>query len=202
MNFKNIIKSAILLFSIILSTKGFALVGVGSMSPFIGQYTTNLAGETESPFTLQPYLSLHEFFNVTGSIFFIPEVGMTLPSSSYSSGDAFNGDGDQASSRQMTFILANFSYMFSSGSHLRFGLGTFMTTISGDGGAVTRNDGGGTALHYLPDQSVTSYNTTINLGFEQFFRPGMAFKLESYIWNILSSESRRFNFSLAFNYYL
>lgn len=180
----------------------YSLVGVGSMSPFLNSYTKDLTGDTESIFSLWPYISIHEYFNLTGRFFFIPEVGITLSNDSYSESEAFNGNGDHASSRQMTFILANFSYMFSSGSHLRFGAGSFMTSISGEGGAVTRNDGAGTSIHYLPSEKVTSYNTTINLGLEQFIRPRMALKFESYLWNILSSDSRRVNFSLAFNYYL
>jgi hypothetical protein len=187
---------------LLMSFNTHALVGVGTMSPFVGSYTNNVDGSTESPFSIWPYVSIHEFFNIRGNIFFIPEVGMTFNNSSYSESEAFNGNGDQSNSRRMIFGLANFSMMLMNGTHFRFGGGVFITQISGEGGGVARNDGGGSAVHYLPDETVSSYNSTINLGLEQFVAPGMAIKLETYTWNILSSTSRRFNFALAFNYYL
>lgn len=91
--------------------------------------------------------------------------------------------------------------MAGNGTHLRFGAGTFMTKISGDGGEVTRNNGASTATYFLPSESITSYNSTLNLGIEQFIMPKIAVKLETYAWNILDSTSRRFNFALALNLY-
>ena len=195
-------KIFLILITMLFSTTVYSLVGIGSMSPFLGQNTIDKEGETQSSLSIWPYLSLHEYFNIRGNIFFIPEVGMTFNNSSYSDFESFNGNGDQASSRQLVFGLANFSLMVATGTHLRFGAGVFITKISGDGGAVERNDGSGTSTHYLPDETVSSYNSTINLGIEQFIKPGMAVKLETYTWNVFSSTSIRFNFALAFNYYL
>ena len=188
--------------ALLFSTSVYSLVGVGSISPFLGKNTINKEGDSESALSIWPYLSIHEYFNIRGKVFFIPEVGMTFNNSSYSEFDAFNGNGDQASSRQLVFGLANFSLMLGTGTHFRFGGGVFITKISGDGGSVERNDGAGTSTHYLPNETVASYNTTINIGIEQFIKPRMAIKFETYSWNILSSASIRFNFALAFNYYL
>jgi hypothetical protein len=180
----------------------YSLVGVGSMSPFLGKYTNSTDGGTESALSIWPYISVHEYFNIRNNVFFIPEVGMTFSNSSYGEIDALNGNGDEASSRQMIFGLANFSLMLGKGTHFRFGGGVFITKISGDGGAVTRNNGASTATHYLPDETVSSYNSTLNLGLEKFVAPRMAIKLETYTWNVFDSTSIRFNFALAFNYYL
>ena len=193
----------LIIFSFTLfSFNTYSLVGVGSMSPFLGKYTNSTEGDTESVLSIWPYISLHEYFNIRDNIFFIPDVGITLNNSSYGEIDALNGNGDEASSRQMIFGLANFSLMIASGTHFRFGGGVFITKISGQGGAVTRNNGSGTSTHFLPDETVSSYNSTLNLGIETFVAPRVAVKIETYTWNVLSSSSLRFNFALAFNYYL
>ena len=127
---------------------------------------------------------------------------MTFNNSSYGDFEALNGNGEEASSRQMIFGLANFSMMIGQGIHFRFGGGVFITKISSEGGPVIRNNGAGTATHYLPNETISSYNSTLNLGLETFFAPRMAIKFETYIWNVLSSTSIRFNFALAYNYYL
>lgn len=190
-----------LLISFCLTPNARALVGVGHMTKYLGAYTDDTKGGHESLLSPWPYLSVHEYFNVSGKFFFIPEFGVTLKKSSYGDKEASNANGGEASKRQLIFILANFSYMAGNGTHLRFGAGIFMTKISGDGGEVTRNNGASTATYFLPSESITSYNSTLNLGIEQFIMPKIAVKLETYAWNILDSTSRRFNFALALNLY-
>ncbi|TNE98071.1 MAG: hypothetical protein EP326_10450 [Deltaproteobacteria bacterium] len=195
-------KKLILLISMIWSVQSSALVGFGHMTKFAGSWTNNQDGSQESYFDLWPYLSVHELFPIWGDVLFQPEFGMTLKKSSYGDDETYNGSGDEASKRQLMFLHLNFMYRNSSPVQFKGGVGFFMTKISGEGGAVTRRNGASDATYYLPSESVTSYNNTLNLGIESFLFPKTSFELETYVWDILASESRRFSFSIGLNYYL
>lgn len=195
-------KTILLLFSLMLIQPSHALVGVGHMSKFIGSWTNNQDGSQESYFDPWLYLSVNENFPIWDNIIFQPEFGMTLKKSSYGDDDTYNGSGDEASKRQLMFLHLNFMYRNASPVQFKGGVGIFMTKISGEGGAVTRRNGASEATYYLPSENVTSYNNTLNLGIESFLFPQTSIEFETYTWNILASESRRFSFSLGLNYYL
>ncbi|MCO4794078.1 MAG: hypothetical protein KC493_10215 [Bacteriovoracaceae bacterium] len=195
-------KTLVLLCLLLFSTTSNALVGFGHMTKYVGSWTDDQEGEKESYFNPWPYLSIHEFLPLTGNFYMTPELGMTFKKSSYSDKNIVNGNKDEASQRQMMFLLMDFTWKMTGSTHLKFGGGIFQTKISGKGGAVTRNDGSGTVTAYLPSESVKSYNTTFDLGIETFIIPRVALKLESFTWDILSSTSRRFSFALGLNYYL
>ncbi len=195
-------KKCIMLMLLVWATNAPALVGVGHMTKFAGSWTSNQDGSQESYFNPWPYLSVHELFPVMNNILFQPEFGLTLKKSSYGDEDTYNGSGDEASKRQLMFLHLNFMYRNSSPVQFKGGVGFFMTKISGEGGAVTRRNGASDATYYLPSETVTSYNNTLNLGIESFLLPKTSIEFESYTWDILSSESRRFSFSLGLNYYL
>jgi len=195
-------KSILLLALLLFGTTANALVGVGHMSKFVGSWTNDQEGGQESYFDPWLYFSLNENFPIWGNIIFQPEIGMTLKKSSYGDDDTYNGSGDEASNRQLMFLHLNFMYRNSSPIQFKGGVGIFATKISGEGGAVTRRNGGTDATYYLPSETVTSYNNTLNLGIESFLLPKTSIEFETYVWDILASDSRRLSFSLGLNYYL
>jgi hypothetical protein len=195
-------KTVLLFLSLFLIQPSHALIGVGHMSKFVGSWTSNQDGSQESYFDPWLYLSLNENFPIWGNIIFQPEFGMTLKKSSYGDEDTYSGSGDEASKRQLMFLHFNFIYQNVSPVQLKGGFGIFMTKISGEGGTAIRRNGGTDATYFLPSESVTSYNNTLNLGVESFLLPKTSLEFETYTWNILASESRRFSFSIGLNYYL
>lgn len=177
-----------------LSISAHGIVGVGTLTPFFGTYQKDLDGSSENLFSLNPYITLNEQFRMVGSHLFVPEFGFVLPDSSTDSGDA--------SKRSMIFILWNFAWEMFPNFNLKYGVGTFWTRISGDGGQITTPNGTGTTTAFLPNDSVKSYNSTINLGLEVKLRPRLSGKLEIYTWEPFDSDGRRFNIALGANYYL
>ena len=116
-------------------------------------------GSKES-FSFNPYISFHTIRKMTGAHFWMPEVGYV-----------FNQvEADDTYKKRTLFALLNVGWTFRKGTYLRYGLGVFQTSISGDGGTTTRSNGSSTAEFHLPSESQTSYNSTVNFGIEHFLR--------------------------------
>ncbi len=63
---------------------------------------------------------------------------------------------------------------------VRFGFGTFLKRIKGEGGTVTVPNGGGTATAYRPSGTSSSYTSSINLGVDWKFSQGQMGWFSSY----------------------
>jgi hypothetical protein len=86
----------------------------------------------------------------------------------------------------------------------RFGLGTFIKRIRGEGGTVEIPNGSGTDQARRPSGTVTSYSSTFNLGADYNFGlsagewiddAGLRFEL--YTFRPLSSENRNYAFNFG-----
>jgi hypothetical protein len=183
-----------LLTLIFMGTSTYGFIGVGHMSAYAGKVQSDTDGSSESILSPNFYLSLHHQFQISSSLFFLPEIGYVFSKSPEGSEDT--------SRKSITFLLYDFGFRLSPNFILRFGAGTFITKISGDGGPIeVRNGASGTRTFYKPSESVKSYNSTANLGAELILTPGQTLRLESHIWQILSSEERSLTFSFSYNYY-
>ncbi len=69
------------------------------------------------------------------------------------------------------FILFDFFYNPSWSQRLKFryGIGNFMRSIKGEGGAVTVPNGSGFDTAYRPGSTSTSYSTSLDLGMDYYF---------------------------------
>jgi hypothetical protein len=167
------------------------VVSIGSYSPSVGQYQDDAEGNTAS-FTFNPYLSLTTKIPVLFPQFYaMPELGYV-----------FNKvESSEEYKKRTIYVLYNFGYEFYPQFFFRFGIGTFITKIGGEGGAKEQNNGASTATFYLPGESVSSYNSTLNLGGEVSLLEGFATRADVYIFQLLESERREISFSIGLTYY-
>jgi hypothetical protein len=190
-------KQVIIIFALffVFALKTHAVIGVGTMGPFSGTYQAEVDGNegTESFLQIHPYLSVNHRWKLSEMNSFIPELGYVFPKSS--------SEKDDASKRSLVFLLLNMGTRILPTVILKYGIGTFRTNIYMDGGAIEIPNGSSTLTAYMPTESITSYNSTINLGLEYMLNSEMALKTEAYIWNILDSPSRKWNLAIAFNFY-
>lgn len=85
--------------------------------------------------------------------------------------------------------------------YLHYGLGLNLLYVSGSGGAVTRGNGGGTAIYYQPSDSSTTLVTTLNLGLylrayesEKFT---LGAKAQTYWVGLLNNAARQINVGVS-----
>lgn len=174
--------------------EAFCLVSVGHMSPFLGRWQEDTSGTTSSAFDLHPYIAFNTKTPIFGSHLFFPELGYVFPKSSH--------DQDSPTKRSTLYLLYNLGYPIMEGTYLKYGLGTFITKISGQGGTVTRRNGSSSREFDVPSETVSSYNTTLNLGIEIFPSESYSAKIEGHLWNFFNSDNRSVNFNIGFSYYL
>ena len=149
-----------------------------------------------SYFSLNPYIGLGFKIPIFGNHFFVPEVHFALHTSV---DDDYGGQ-----SKNTLFLLYDFAYPFNNEVILRYGFGTFITSIGGDGGTVTIPNGNSTTTAYKPGKSSTSYTSSLNLGVEfikQVREYLMGTKLETYLFTFLSSEKRSFGHTISLTLY-
>jgi hypothetical protein len=182
-------RKLITLIAILFAFPSHSLIGLNSYSPQVGTYQNDRLGGTES-FSFNPGIAFNMLRQWSGNHYFAPEIGFV-------SHDVAVDD----YSKSTTYILYDIAYAFSKSMYLRYGLGNFMTKISGDGGERELNNGTGTSTFYLPAEDSQSYNTTLNLGLEFKVRETISFRGEFFIFSPLSGD-RNVSFLMGMNWYL
>lgn len=141
-------------------------------------------------FSFQPGVSVNTVFPLWGSTLFVPELGYVM----------HLGEEDNYNKADL-FVLFDFAYRLTSSTLLRYGVGTFMTMISADGGTVVLNNGASTKEYYTPDTTTISYTSTLDLGLESRIFSQSALRLQFFISGITSSDSRQASYMLQYIYY-
>ena len=175
---------------IFFSTQCWGLaVGVGGYNPTPQAQKDSDGGKRT--FSLDPYLSISHSMPIIGTQLFMPELGYV-----------FQGAEAGEYSKRTVFFLLDFGWRLRPQFLFRYGVGTLITSIEGDGAAVTRSNGTSTSTFYNPSTSASSYNTTLDLGFEGAINQKLAVRFQTYIFAFLSSESRTIGYTLSLHYFL
>jgi hypothetical protein len=163
--------------------------GIGGYSPF--SFTTQSDSDGgKSILRVKPTFFLSGLFEVPFSHFLSPEFGWVL-----------HGEGEDSYSKNTYYLLTDLIYPITADLVLRYGYGLFMTRISGDGEAIQLNNGTATATFYTAGEASTSYNSTLNLGFEYVVRADATFRVQSFIFQPFSSTDREVSYMLSYAFF-
>lgn len=163
--------------------------GVGGYSPFSFSTQTDSDGG-KSPLRLKPTLFLSALFEAPFNHFFMPEAGWVI-----------NGSGEDEYSKNTYYVLADLVYPIFGDLVLRYGYGLFMTRISGDNEAILLNNGSSFSTFYTAGEGVTSYNSTVNLGFEIVVRSDATVRAQAFVFQPFSSVDREVSYMLSYSYF-
>ena len=171
------------------------------LGPFLAQATLSLGTYVPNSFkaqsnkegsstiiALNPFISLDYKIPFSATNIFNPEVGFV-----------YHLDVYDKTSKQTIFLLYNMEYNLSNTFILRYGFGTFMTSISGKGEAVTLNNGATTTDFYTPNGAKSSYTSSLNLGLKLNFIQNWPLRLDTHIMRFASSR-RSVSYLLSLNY--
>ena len=170
--------------TIALSAGGYVPFGLSTQKDEEGERNT---------ISFHPAVALNGRWNIWGRHFFSPEVGFVIHLRE-----------KDKHSKTTTFFLLDMAYPLGM-VLLRYGLGFFRTSISGEGEVVQTRNGLSTIEFYAPSYVASvSNNMALDLGFEFPLgsRSPFFIKTEAYIFKILSSVERNLSYSLSFIYYL
>lgn len=180
-----------LILLICLSSSAQALVSLGSYSPFFGRYQVNTAGGLNH-IMFNPYIAVNTKVGIRDKLLFAPEFGAAF----------HQEDVDKEYSKTTFVLLYDLAYNFYPSTFVRFGLGNFITHITGDGSAKEQNNGTSIDVFYRPEGLVNSFNTTLNGGLEYYIHRKWSLRGEIHLFGFLNSEKRSFSYIFAGNFFL
>lgn len=100
------------------------------------------------------------------------------------------------------YVLYDFVSPIATNTFLRYGFGSFLKRISGDGGSITIPNGSGTATAYRPDGTKTSATATTDLGLDYIWSDsgsaGYRLAAELHAYQILDNKRRWLAYQLSF----
>ena len=161
----------------------------GTFVPYFNKVQVNEEGDRQF-FDLNPYLSIGNVINLSGPHFFIPELGYT-----------YYLDTPDKTTKMIFFLHYDFAYALTGEWLLRYGLTNHWSRISGDGGTVRVKNGDGYANFDAPKKGITSYYTTLDLGFEFMFRKPMSVRFDLNMMSMMEQENTAYNYILTINWY-
>jgi hypothetical protein len=174
----------------LFSLNSHSIVSVGGYVPF-GLSTQKDEQGGKNTFSFKPMVAINTVMPIPSiNHVFLPEFGIVA-----------HGSQTDEYKKSTMFFLLDVGYLLTERLLLRYGMGTFMTKISGDGAVVTLPNGSGTAEFFRPNEGETSWNTTLDLGVEYAVDANNAVRLETYLFSWLKS-ARKFSYSLSYTYYL
>ena len=134
--------------------------------------STSMMGQFYLPLTLSWRIPLSSQSNLVPNLSYTP---LSVKTS------------DLVSKKVLTLGL-NFTHHSSPVIDLKGGIGLLNYSISGDGGAVTRSNGGSTATFYLPGTNKTSRSLYLDLGITYRWNSSVSIDLDAIAISALSSR--------------
>ncbi|MBY0517110.1 MAG: hypothetical protein K2P81_09390 [Bacteriovoracaceae bacterium] len=160
----------------------------GSLTEFVGATQVDANGKTET-FHFNPMIGFSTEVEMVTDWHLIPEFNWVLPR------DA--GDGI---SKNLFMIRGDVGWRYSDYWRLRMGTSIMVNNIRGSGGTKSMNNGSGSSDFYIPAESKTAYNNTLDLGVEALL-DDFGFRFQTYIYSPLRSDRRQYSYSLTMSYY-
>ena len=164
-------------------------MSVGSLCEYLKTYQVDENG-TKNGCGFLPTISGSIDYNLTSNLAVTPQLGFTMPKSGV----------DENVNRMTIFILANVKYKINY-FNIFAGTGYHITRISGPGGELELNNGGGSDSFPLPDEAVYSRNVIVNLGLGINFNKEISAEFYTYIFNAFESLERAYSLGLTFSYH-
>lgn len=161
---------------------------IGGLTEFYNAIQVDTRGQ-KNKFDFHPLIGASTDITINESWALVPEIDWVLPR------DA--GDGV---SKNLLMLRIDGAWRATDWLRLRIGTSLMINNIKGKGGTKNVNNGGGTSDFYIPPDSKTSVNNTLDLGAE-FMYEQFAVRFQSYLYAPLKKDRRQISYSIIFSYY-
>jgi len=164
--------------------------GAGLMNQYIGKFQKEANGDTSS-FNHRLTLEAGTEYKLNETWSLLGYFGFLWP----------GGSEDEQISKQTYYLFGEVGHWLSEQLLIKSGTGFYITSISGEGGTKALRNGTGTTNFFVPDQSSSARNVTLNLGAEYFYWDNYSTQFKILAFNPLNSRNRTFNYALTFHYH-
>lgn len=182
--------------TVLILVSNFAIIFNVYAHVNFGVYTPNFLRAQNGSTSTSPiwannyFLSIDQQFQLNfWGLIFNPEIGYATHLST-----------EDETSKSTIFLLFNFESQIGDAFFLRYGAGTFINKIGGDGEEVTLNNGTSTATFYTPNTSESTYTGALNIGVRAIFTQNISGRIDAYLMRPFSSDRRSISTLLSLNY--
>mgnify|MGYP001627352412 CR=1 FL=1 len=171
-------------------TQRFKNIGfhLGSLTEFVGEIQVDDKGTTET-FSVNPALGFSLDIELNEDWALIPELHWVLPR-----------EAGPGVSKNLFMLRTDFAWRGADLWRLRAGTSLMVNNMRGEGGTRTLNNGSSTSDFYVPAESRTSVNNTLDFGGELLL-DSFALRTQLFIYSPLKSERRQYSYLLVATYY-
>ena len=106
----------------------------------------------------------------------------------------------KAISKNHFIIRTDYTYFPINWLKLKAGTSLMIMSLSSNGGEETLGNGTSTGVYYIPEETRTAYNQTLDFGIEFIFKK-MSLRLQNYIYAWSDSKQRMVSTSLSLNFF-
>lgn len=161
---------------------------LGTLTEFVGSVQTDDQGK-KNFFELNPTLGFSTQLTLTPQWIFSPELHWVLPR-----------EAGSGVTKNLFMIRGDFGYAFEDWIRLRVGTSLMVNNIRGTGGTVPMNNGAGQSDFFVPPESQTSFNNTLDLAAE-IHSNELALRFQTFWYAILNNEKRQLSYALTLTFY-
>ncbi len=161
---------------------------LGTLTEFYDAVQVDDSGGQDK-FALNPLLGFSTDFELTPTWALVPEINWVLPRQV-----------TEGTTKNLIMVRLDGAWRGGDWWRLRAGTSLMINNIRGDGGSTRMNNGGSTSEFYLPSESKTAVNNTLDFGAEAF-KDAFALRFQSYIYALARSERRQVSYTLTLSYY-
>lgn len=166
-------------------------LSTGTHVPYFGQAQISNSGATQK-FEINPYIGIGTQYPIISQHYFTPEIGYV-----------YYRENAKKTRTELIAVHYDFSYMINSQFVLRYGLTNNWYRIIGEGGNISLKNGNGYTSFPAPDETRTTYFTTLDLGLEYLLtNKQYALRFDMNIMSFAKLENKAYNYLLTFNFYL
>lgn len=171
-------------------TQRFKKIGfhLGSLTEFVGEVQTDDRGATKT-FAMNPSIGFSLDVELNENWALIPELHWVLPR-----------EAGAGVSKNLFMLRTDVAWRWAKNWRLRAGTSIMVNNIRGEGGSRTLNNGGSTSDFYVPPESRSSVNNTLDFGGE-FLLDSLALRAQVFLYSPLKAERRHYSYLLAATYY-
>lgn len=160
----------------------------GTLTEFYDAVQIDDNGKKEK-FAFNPMLGFSTDVEIVPDIHFIPEIHWVLPR-----------EAEEGITQNLFMFRADVAWRPSDWWRWRLGSSLMVNNIRGEGGSRQVRNGNGYSKFYVPADSSTSINNTLDLAVEGLW-DAFGLRLQTYVYSVLKSERRQISYTLMFTYY-
>ena len=161
---------------------------LGGLTEFYDAIQTDTAGHTRK-FDLKPMIGGSTDIELNQAWSLVPEIDWVLPQNM--------GDGVM---KNLFMVRLDGAWQGGEGWRLRIGTSLMVNNIKGSGGTRSVRNGGSTSNFYLPPESRTAVNNTLDFAAEAMYEQ-FAFRFQTYTYALFRNDRRQLSYALILTYY-